>query len=446
MKIPQTHYFCLNNYFETLMNETFLHFLWQFQYFDKSCLQTTDKEPLQVLKIGRYNTDAGADFQDTRILIGEVEWVGAVEIHLKSSDWNLHSHHSDAAYQNVILHVVWEDDKPIFRSDNTKIPTLILSDKTEKAFIKKYSDLVESKAQIACQAQFQQVSALKKFAMLDKVLMQRLESKASIAHEYLHKNKQDWEETAYQVLAKNFGFKLNAEPFIRLAQNLPLKVLSKHRDNLFQIEALLFGVAGFLTSIDVVDEYQSRLAKEFQFLAAKYQLQDKVLGLHEWKFLRLRPANFPTVRLAEFAKIIQENINLFSVMLHFENVENVYKILRVKQSAYWQEHYLFGKKANGKVAIIGESSVQNVIINTIVPLLVAYSQQKDEVLYLEKAIRFLEELPAEENNITKHWQMLDLPMKSAFDSQAGIEWFNVFCHHKKCLSCEVGISLLREKL
>ncbi|MBB6003649.1 DUF2851 family protein [Arcicella rosea] len=430
------------------MNEAFLHFLWQFQYFDKSCLQTTDNESLQVIKIGNYNTNAGADFQDARVLIGEVEWAGAVEIHLKSSDWNLHEHQTDTAYQNVILHVVWEDDKPILRSDNTKIPTLILSDKTDNTLTQKYFNLIESKALIPCQSQFGQVSELKKMAMLDKVLMQRLATKSSTIHELLTQNKQDWEETAYQVLAKNFGFKLNAEPFIRLAQNLPLKVLSKHRDNLFQIEALLFGVAGFLTvnNVEVEDEYQSKLAKEFQFLAAKYQLQEKVLGLHEWKFLRLRPANFPTVRLAQFAKIIQENINLFSVMLYLENVANVTKIMRVKQSAYWQEHYLFGKKANGKVAIIGESSIENIIINTIIPLLVTYSQQKDDARYIEKAIRFLEELPAEENKITKHWQSLALPMKSAFDSQAGIEWFNVFCQYKKCLSCEVGISLLREKL
>ncbi len=428
------------------MNEAFLHFLWQFQYFDKSCLQTTDNEVIQVTKIGRYNTNAGADFQDARILIGEVEWAGAVEIHLKSSDWNLHSHHSDAAYQNVILHVVWEDDKPILRSDNTKIPTLILSDKTDNTLIKKYSDLVESKTQIACQNQFQKVSDLKKYAMLDKVLMKRLEDKSLFVHQYLTENKQDWEETAYQVLAKNFGFKLNAEPFFRLSKALPLKVLAKHRDNLFQLEALLFGVAGFLSTTNFADEYHAKLAKEFQFLSAKYQLQNKVLGVHEWKFLRLRPANFPTVRLAQFARIIQENINLFSVLIHLDKVESVTKILKVKQSEYWQAHYVFGKKATGKVATLGSTSIENVIINTIVPLLVTYAKQKDDEIYLEKAIRFLEELPAEVNNITKHWQYFEVPMKTAFDSQAGIEWFNQFCQLKKCLSCEVGISLLREKL
>lgn len=428
------------------MNEAFLHFLWQFQYFDKSCLKTTDGEAIQVLKIGRYNTDAGADFQDARVQIGTMEWAGAVEIHLKSSDWNHHTHQFNAAYQNVILHVVWDDDKPILRNDCTKIPTLILSDKTAESLIKKYSDLVGSNQTIPCQAQFQLVSSIKKLTMLDKVLMQRLASKASIIHQYLRVNKGDWEETAYQVLAKNFGFKLNAEPFLRLAQNLPLKILAKHRDNLFQLEALIFGIAGFLVGDTSFDEYQTKLAKEFQFLTAKYQLQNNVLGAHEWKFLRLRPANFPTVRLAQFARIIQENLNLFSVLLHLESVSNVSNTLKVKQSVYWQEHYLFGKKAIGKVPVIGDTSVENIVINTIVPLLVAFSQQKNEANYLEKAIHFLEELPAEENKITRHWQTLDLSMKSAFDSQAGIEWFNQFCCLKKCLSCEVGISLLREKL
>ena len=428
------------------MNEAFLHFLWQFQYFDKSCLQTTDDETIQVLRIGQPNTNAGADFQDARLLIDEVEWAGTVEIHVKSSDWNIHAHDADMAYQNVILHVVWQDDKPIVRSDQTKIPTLILSDKTDYSLAQKYQALLESKQPMACYSQFQKVSGVKKYAMLDKVLMQRLANKALFVHQYLSENNQDWEETAYQTLAKNFGFKLNAEPFFRLAKALPLKVLGKHRDNLFQLEALIFGVAGFLSANSLEDEYQTKLAKEFQFVSAKYQLQDDILGAHEWKYLRLRPANFPTVRLAQFAKLIQENINLFSVILHLDNIENVSKTFKIEQSAYWQEHYVFGKKATGKVPIIGETSVENIVINTVVPLLVAYSKQKDDERYLEKAIRFLEELPAENNKITKHWQTLDLPMKTAFDSQAGIEWFNQFCSTKKCLSCEVGISLLREKL
>ena len=430
------------------MSESYLHFLYQFQYFDKNNLQTTDNELVTIIKIGRLNSDSGADFQDARLIIGDVEWAGSVEIHLKSSDWDIHKHQNDGAYQNVILHLVWEDDKPILRKDGTKIPTLTLRERADKNLLRKYQSMMETNAQMPCQNQFREVDDIKKLSMLDKVLMKRLQDKSFIINQFLQENNQDWEETAYQVLAKNFGFKLNAEPFLSLGKNLPLKILQKHRDNLPQIEALIFGVAGFLqnekSDIEIWDEYRSNLRKEFQFLASKYQLQDKILGQHEWKYLRLRPANFPTVRLAQFARFIHENANLFSVLIHLENVKNFAKILKIKQSAYWIEHYIFGKKSEGKVPTLGNSSVENVVINTVVPLLVSYANQKDNREYLEKAIRLLEELPAEENNITKHWQSMGLPIKSAFDSQGSIEWFNHFCLTKKCLNCNIGVEILRK--
>ncbi len=430
------------------MSESYLHFLWQFQYFNKANLQTTDNELVEIIKIGRLNTDSGADFQDARIIIGDVEWAGAVEVHLKSSDWDIHKHQNDASYQNVILHLVWENDKPILRKDGTKIPTLTLRERADKSRLQKYQSMMESKAEMPCQNQFQDVDDIKKLSMLDKVLMKRLEDKSVIVNHFLEENNQDWEETAYQVLAKNFGFKLNAEPFLNLAKNLPLKILQKHRDNLSQIEALFFGVAGFLSNenndLETWDEYRLNLRKEFQFLTSKYQLQDKILGQHEWKYLRLRPANFPTVRLAQFARFIHENANLFSVLIHLENVKSFAKILKVKQSDYWIEHYVFHRKSEGKVPTLGDSSAENVVINTVVPLLVSYANQKDNREYLEKAIRLLEELPAEQNNITKHWQSMGLQIKTAFDSQGSIEWFNHFCLSKKCLSCNVGVEILRK--
>lgn len=429
------------------MSESYLHFLYQFQYFDKTNLQTTDNELVRIIKIGRLNSDSGADFQDARIIIGDVEWAGSVEIHLKSSDWDIHKHQNDTSYQNVILHLVWEDDKPILRKDGTKIPTLTLRERADKNLLRKYQSMMETNAEMPCQNQFREVDDIKKLSMLDKVLMKRLEDKSLIVYQFLKENKHDWEETAYQVLAKNFGFKLNAEPFLSLAKNLPLKILQKHRDNLLQIEALIFGVSGFLSNdkddLETWDEYRLNMRKEFQFLASKYQLHDKILGQHEWKYLRLRPANFPTVRLAQFARFIYENANLFSVLIHLENVKSFAKILKVKQSDYWMEHYVFGKKSEGKVPTLGDASVENTVINTVVPLLVSYANQKDNREYLEKAIRLLEELPAEQNNITKHWQSMGLPIKSAFDSQASIEWFNNFCMAKKCLSCNVGVDILR---
>lgn len=431
------------------MSEFFLHFLYQFQYFDKKNLQTTDNERIEVLRIGIMNTDSGADFQDARLLIGGVEWAGSVEIHIKSSDWNLHEHQLDASYQNVILHLVWEDDKPILRKDGTKIPTLTLKERTDKNLLKKYQALMDSKTEMPCQNQFIEVDDIQKTMMLDKVLMKRLQDKSSIISISLVENQSDWEETAYQILARNFGFKINAEPFLQLAKNLPLKVLQKHRHNLLQMEALIFGVAGFLNNPEDDpehwDDYRHSLRKEFHFLNAKYQFQNHILGQHQWKFLRLRPANFPTVRLAQFAKFIQENANLFSVLIHLEDVENFTKILKIKQSEYWIKHYIFGKSSEGNVPTLGNSSVENIVINTVIPLLVSYANHKDNRAYLEKAIKFLEELPSEENKITKHWKSMGLSIKSAFDSQASIEWFNHFCSQKKCLSCNVGVSILKHR-
>ena len=369
------------------MSESYLHFLYQFQYFNKINLQTTDNELVRITKIGRLNSDSGADFQDARIVIGDVEWAGSVEVHLKSSDWDIHKHQNDATYQSVILHLVWEDDKPILRKDGTKIPTLTLRERADKNLLRKYQSMMETKSEMPCQNQFREVDDIKKLLMLDKVLMKRLQDKSLIINQFLQENNQDWEETAYQVLAKNFGFKLNAEPFLSLAKNLPLKILQKHRDNLPQIEALIFGVAGFLSNdkddLETWDEYRLNLRKEFQFLTSKYQLHDKILGQHEWKYLRLRPANFPTVRLAQFARFIHENANLFSVMIYLENVKSFAKILKVKQSDYWMEHYVFGKKSEGKVLTLGDASVENIVINTVVPLLVSYANQKDNREYLE---------------------------------------------------------------
>ena len=425
------------------MNESFLHYLWQFQQFDQKNLFTTQTEPLSILKVGYLNSHAGADFQEARILIGTVEWAGSVEIHIKSSDWLRHTHERDTAYESVILHVVWEHDQEILRKDGTPIPTLLLNNRTEISLLAQYEKLMKAQEVIPCAKQFGAVDEFHKLSMLDKMLMQRLQEKADLVQESLIQNQQDWEETAYQLLAKNLGFKLNAEPFLMLAQRLPLKIIQKHRNNLLQIEALLFGVAGFLTD-EPTDDYQAVLKKEFQFLSSKYDLKNQVLAKHQWKFLRLRPANFATVRLAQFASFLQENGNLFSIMLNLESIKSFHSLFRNKPSAYWTKHFVFGKPSEGNVPAMGATATQNILINTIVPLLVAYSQQKDDRQYLEKAIQLLESLPAEDNVITKMWKSLGLPLKSAFDSQASIEWYNHFCQKKRCLACNVGVKIVGE--
>lgn len=425
------------------MSEDFLYFLWQFQYFDRTNLQTTAGEALQVLAVGQRNVNAGPDFLNGRVLIEGIEWAGNVEMHLRSSDWHRHTHTHDRAYDSVVLHIVWENDTVILRPDGTSVSTLELKTLTSKQLLYKYQALVESKEVIPCASQFVTSAEIQKRAMLDRCLMQRLERKAAVVHDMLERNRQDWEETAYQLLAQNFGFKINAEPMLRLAQGLPLKVLQKHRDNLTQIEAMLLGQSGMLPATKTQDEYVDKLRQEYDFLATKYSLRSHQLRVHEWKFLRLRPANFPTVRLAQLATLIQYQPSLFSLFIHVENSKMLEHALRVKQSDYWQKHYQFQKEATGKVPVLGKTSVENIIVNTIVPLLVAYSEAKDNRLFLDKAVELLEQLPAEQNHITEMWEGLELKTKTAFDSQAVIELYNNFCSTKQCLNCSIGTALLK---
>ncbi len=425
------------------MNESFLHYLWQFQYFEKKNLLTAEGEPISILKTGALNSNSGPDFAEAKININGIEWVGSVEIHIKSSDWYAHHHEMDGTYENVVLHVVWENDKPVSRKDKTLIPTLELKNRVNESILKEYKKLINSPTVIACEKSFPKVDELIKLSMLDKALMQRLETKAIQVEELLKMNKGDWEETTYQLLAKNFGFKVNADPFFQLAKSLPYKIILK-QSALLPVEALLFGQAGMLET-KTKDEYITSLFQEYHLLAQKYSLKESKLNPSQWRFLRLRPANFPTVRMAQFAYLLFSSKNIFSRLISADSYASMQKILSAKQSAYWDTHYRFGKKAKGMVPDLGESSVQNILINTVAPLLVAYGKQKDEQMFIDRAVELLQQLPAEQNKITRTWGSLGLKVKTAFDSQSLIELYNNFCQKRQCLNCAVGISILKPK-
>ncbi|MCU0341144.1 MAG: DUF2851 family protein [Spirosomaceae bacterium] len=424
------------------MTEDFLHFLWKFQRFELRSLTTTSGEKLEVIAFGQHNRDAGPDFQNARLVIGGMAWAGNVEMHLKASDWRRHAHTRDAVYDSVILHVVWENDEDILRADGTPIPTLEMRHLVSPPLLNHYRQLLQSTSQIACASQFQEVNDLTRVGMVHRTAAQRLERKAEFVKILHEQNKQDWEETAYQLLAHNFGFKINGEPMLRLSVRLPFKVLQKHRNNLFQLEALLLGQSGLQAETD--DEYTTALQKEYTFLAHKYGLQGGQLKPQEWKFLRLRPANFPTVRLAQLAALIQQQDSLFSLFINVENREQIEKALRVKTSDYWQKHYLLGKETEQKVPALGKSSVENIIINTVAPLLATYAEAKDNQDFLDKAVALEEALPAEQNHITAHWKDLQLTPRTAYESQGVIELYNEFCKPKKCLECSIGATLLRK--
>lgn len=426
---------------DTVMKESFLHFIWQFQYFNKSDLRSSDGEIINILHPGFLNDDSGPDFLNTKVMIGNITWNGNVEIHIKSSDWNQHNHQNNEAYENVILHVVWQDDKSIFRKDGTKIPTIELKNRVSTDLILKYNDLMNSRYHIPCADQLQQIPSVTLYSMLDKALSHRLQQKADFVNSLYIKTRQNWEEAAYQLLAKNFGFKINSEAFLELSKILPYKLILKHSDNLLQIEALLFGQAGLLEG-NMEDPYFGFLQREFSFLKHKYGF-DFQLKVSQWKFLRLRPANFPTIRIAQFAAILHKNKSLFSFFTDFQSYNELFNKLKVTQSDYWLKHYNFATESKSRIPGLGTDSVNNLIINTAVPLLAALSKQRDNQEYLDKAIQLLESLPKEENRILKLWNEAGIKVKNSYDSQALIELYNNFCLERQCLTCKIGTAVLK---
>ena len=435
------------------MSEAFLYFLWQYQYFTKHNLTTTDGDSIQVLHPGFRNHDAGPDFFNARLLIKDVEWGGTVEMHTKTSDWLAHRHQHDRAYDNVILHVVWQDDRAttgrrVDRANGMPLPTIELNTLTDAALIDRYALLSDSPDSIPCAGQFRSVQPLRLTSMLDKAMLQRLERKAAGVQAVFQATGGDWEETAYRLLAVNMGFKINAEPMAQLSRALPLKAMLKHRDALLQAEAMLFGTAGLLDTIDeprpgMADEYAVALQREYRFLSVKYQLSNKQVTAHAWKWGRLRPANFPTLRLAQLARLVTKHASLFSLFVGSNGADTLMKSLQVTPSDYWLSHYRFGKATEATVPALGENSAQNIVINTVVPLLAAYAHHRGEPGYIDRAITLLEQLPAEKNRLTNGWNALGLGVRTAFDSQASIELYNEFCSVKKCLSCQIGAGLLK---
>ncbi|MEQ9591326.1 MAG: DUF2851 family protein [Cyclobacteriaceae bacterium] len=424
------------------MQEAFLHYIWQLQYLNKNDLKTEDGEDVEVFDPGTLNGDAGPDFSSARIRIAEMEWVGNVEIHANSSNWYDHGHEEDAAYDNVVLHVVWRDDKPVLRRDKTKIPTIALENRVDKSLIEKYKKLVESPTSIPCERVFPEVTDIVKFSMLDKAAMLRLERKSETATQLAKASDNDWEGVTYQLMGRNFGFKLNFEPFQQLTNSVRRKILLQHADNLTQIEALLFGQAGFLDH-GIKDDYFKLLTREYKVLSSKYALENQKISKSLWKFLRLRPANFPTIRIAQFSALMYENQNLFSRIVEASSYDEMVKLFEVKTSDYWHNHYRFGRKTARSLSGMGKDSINNIIINTVVPLLVAYGKFKDEQALVDRALTLLQQIPSEKNRIVKAWEEIGYKSRSALDSQALIELNNNFCLKRKCLSCSVGIEILK---
>lgn len=419
------------------MKEEFLHFIWEHRLFDKTDLKTVDGERLEIISTGQPNSNSGPDFFNARIQIGETIWAGNIEIHQKSSHWYQHRHETDAAYDNVILHVVELHDKPVVIRDH-QIPAVEI--KYSPAILENFEQLLKSKRWIACEERLPEVDPFVLRFWFSSLMIERLQAKTSSILELLQQNKNNWNETFYQLLARNFGMKINALPFELLAKSLPLSILSKHKNDLFQIEALLFGQSGLLNETLLGDDYFLSLRNEYSFLYKKYGLSG--IEAHLWKFMRLRPVNFPTIRIAQLAMLIHRSSSLFSHILETETLEELKNLFDVATSEYWETHYRFNKTSGRIKKTLGETAFHNLVINTIVPMLFVYGDQHLDQAMKDRALRLLESLPPESNQITRKWNELGIDSQSAFETQALIQLKNCYCELKKCLHCQMGAKII----
>lgn len=422
------------------MDEQFLHYIWKNQKFDYQSLALTSGQSLSVFYQGNHNQDSGPDFEEGRIKIDQIEWAGQIEIHINSSDWLNHQHQKDPAYQNVILHVVWNHDKEIFINDEP-LPTLELKGIVDLNLLEKYRKHINNPSEIPCSGLLKNVSSFVMGNMLDRTLVERLENKGNRILQRLADTNHDWEETTYHAIASNFGFATNKESFIRLTEILPFAKLKKVLHNSKQTEALLFGQAGFLRKEK--DDHQRSLNSEFNFLSKKYELRDPMVEA-QWKFGKLRPGNFPTVRLSQLASLLHHHSKLFALLTETEDIKYIKKALLTPVSTYWRTHYDFGKMRKKTTVSIGTKSFENILINTVAPLLAAYSKHTAQQQYMDRAIHLLESLPLERNRIVSKWDSLNLNLKNAFDSQAAIELYRSYCQKRRCLQCNVGVELLNK--
>lgn len=424
------------------MKEAFLHFIWRYKRFDALDLQTVDGLPIEIIDVGEYNTHAGPDFFNAKLRIGEVIWVGNIEMHLKASDWRLHQHEKDRAYDSVILHVVLEADCKVYRNNGEEIPCLEMRPYIKENLLGVYQKIEHNTFWIPCQHHYFQVSDIAKELWFSRVLVERLELKTKLIESQLVESQFAWEEMFYRNIAKNFGVKVNELPFEMLSRSLPLTTIAKHKNSLFQVEALIFGQSGLLENITFEDEYPQLLQKEYQFLRQKFNL--KPLEASLWKFLRLRPANFPTIRLAQFAKLLHQSVHLFSKIIDTEDINRLVDYFSVELDGYWLNHYTFDKESKSIKKHLGKDAIHLILINSIVPFLFLYGKIKKEERYKDLALRLLETLPPEKNSIIDGWKELGEGVNDAAKSQSLLQQKKHYCDQKKCLECAIGVSILKQ--
>ncbi|WP_339611605.1 DUF2851 family protein [uncultured Planktosalinus sp.] len=423
------------------MQEDFLHHIWKFQKFSKAAMKTEEGEAIEIVHQGTHNFNSGPDFFNSQIRIGNQLWVGNVEIHLKSSDWYAHHHETDIAYDNVILHVVWKHDVEVFRRDNSVIPTFVLKPRVDDFALARYNKLFSTKKQwIACEEDFPEVDDFLLENWMERLYFERLENKSALIFELLETSKNDWEAVLFKMLAKNFGLKNNAEAFLSMAHSFDFSILRKIQDNHIQLEGLLFGQAGLLNIQNEVP-YEKLLKKEYDFLKKKFKLENSQVA--PVQFFRLRPVNFPTIRLAQLAAVYSRNKQLFSKIISVKTKEEIYTLFEVSASGFWDTHFHFSSVSAPRKKRLTKSFIDLLIINTIVPLVFCYRKYTGKEIP-DALIILINSLKKEENTIVSRFNDLKPLAESALHSQALIELKTNYCDKKKCLQCAVGNYLLQK--
>jgi hypothetical protein len=421
------------------MKEDFLHYLWKFKKFDTLNLKTSNQEEIIISSVGQYLELAGPDFFNAQIIIADQKWAGNVEIHVKSSDWYVHHHEKDSGYENVILHVVWEHDSEIYRSNNTEIPVLELKKYVSKGVLNNYQKLLTPKSWVFCEKQLKDIPQFTLINWQERLFFERLERKAKPILELLKTTNNDWEAVLFCLLAKNFGLNTNGEIFLKIAQSIRFSVIRKECFEVENLEALLFGFAGLLDA-EKEDAYFKDLKFRYFYLLHKYQIEKSCI--EPVQFFKHRPDNFPTIRLSQLANLYHKQQNLFSKINDLNSVGAIYEIFRVSVASYWETHYQFDKESPKKKKTLTQSFMDLIILNTVIPLQFAYAKSKGEEVS-EDLISVLNDIEPEKNAVIEKFSSFGLKSKSAFETQALLQLKNEYCNKNKCLDCAIGMELLK---
>ncbi|MFD1063364.1 DUF2851 family protein [Winogradskyella litorisediminis] len=423
------------------MQEDFLHFIWKYKRFQSKALKTVEGSFINIISLGQHNHNAGPDFFNSQLEIDGQKWAGNVEIHIKSSDWYVHNHEKDEAYDNVILHVVWEHDTEIFRKDNTEIPTLEISNYVDKTLFNNYKSLLNSKTWINCESDIGSIDDFKFNSWLERLYIERLERKSTEIEQLLQESKNDWEAVLFKMLLKNFGLKVNGEPFKSLANSVDYSIVRKVKTNQTDIEALLFGQANLLED-EVEDMYVQDLQKRYSFLKQKFGLENR--GVMPLQFFRLRPPNFPTIRLSQLAVLYATYSNLFSEVIQLQAKENFYELFQIETSEFWETHYTFSKTSKKVKKKLSKPFIDLLLINTILPVKFSYLKFKGK-MDDQSIFQLIKSIKIENNGIVNKFLELRPMEKSAMTSQGLIQLKTEYCDKNKCLQCAVGNQLIAKK-